>query len=93
MADAEKKSKNKLKKWPRTAKAGGKKTCSHEGCKLPYRAKGYCFLHYKRWRQGKLPHSRYRTCSKAECKKKVLKAGLCETHFNEASKKAAPAAA
>jgi hypothetical protein len=91
-----KKSTNKHKKWPRTAKGGEGKSCSVEGCKRPYRAKSYCFFHYKKWRQGELPHSRYRVCSKAECRKKVLKGGLCEQHYAELYKKAAaeaPAAA
>ena len=82
----------KTNKWPRTAKAGGKKACSVEGCKRPYRAKSYCFFHYKKWRQGELPHSRYRTCSKAECRKPVEKGGLCATHYAETYKKEAPAA-
>ena len=82
-----------LKHWPRVAKSNGKKVCSIEGCKRPYRAKSYCFFHYKSWRQGALPHPRYRTCSKEECKVKVLKAGLCEKHFNEKYKKDAAAAA
>ncbi len=93
MADEKKKSTNTLKKWPRTAKGGGDKACSIKDCKRPYRAKSYCFFHYKKWRQGELPHSRYRICTKAECKKKVMKAGLCETHFNERYKKADAAAA
>jgi len=86
---------NKHKSWPRTAKGGGKKACSVEGCKRPYRAKSYCFFHYKKWRQGELPHSRYRTCSKADCRAKTFKGGLCEKHYAEAYKKeaAAPAAA
>lgn len=83
--------KKKLKKWPRKAKGGGKKQCSVENCKRPYRAKSYCFFHYKKWRQGELPHSRYRTCSKAECRKRVVRGGLCEQHLSE-SKGKAPAA-
>ncbi len=88
MAEAQKKT---LKAWPRVAKAGGKKACSVAGCKRPYRAKSYCFFHYKKWRQGELPHSRYRTCSKPECRKKVIKAGLCEKHYDEIYKKEAAA--
>ena len=83
MAEAAKKSTNKHKKWPRVAKGGGEKTCTVKDCKRPYRAKGYCYFNFKKWRQGELPHPRYRTCSKAECRKRVLKAGLCEQHFNE----------
>lgn len=84
---------NKLKASPRKAKGGEGKACSVAGCKRAYRAKGYCFFHYKKWRQGELPHSRYRTCSKPECRKKVLKGGLCEQHYNETYKKADAAAA
>ncbi len=83
---------NRFKKWPRQAKGGGQKACSVQNCKRPYRAKGYCFFHYKKWRQGELPHSRYRTCSKADCRKKVFKGGLCETHFNEGKSASAKAA-
>ena len=78
----------KTKKTWRKAKGGEGATCGVDGCKRPYRAKGYCFFHYKKWRQGELPHSRYRSCSKADCRKKVLKGGLCETHFAETQKKA-----
>lgn len=93
-----KKSTNKHKKWPRRAKGQAGAKCGVEGCKRPYRAKGYCYFHYKKWRHGELPHSRYRVCSKAECRKKVLKGGLCEQHYNELYKKggeagSAPAAA
>jgi hypothetical protein len=77
----------KRNQWPRQAKGGGKKTCGAGECKRPYRAKGYCFFHYKKWRQGELPHSRYRTCSKAECRKPVEKGGLCAQHYAEAFKK------
>jgi len=31
-----------------------------EGCKRPYRAKGYCNVHYKQWRLGKLPKPRHK---------------------------------
>ena len=92
---ATKKSGNKHKAWPRKAKGGEGKVCSVQGCKRPYRAKSYCFFHFKKWRQGELPHSRYRVCSKAECRKKSFKAGFCEQHYNEKYKKgdaAAPAA-
>jgi len=88
-AQAEKKSGNRFKKWPRKAKGNGHKACGIAGCKRPYRAKGYCFFHYKKWRQGDLPHSRYNTCSKADCRKKEFKSGLCETHHGEVYKKAA----
>ena len=88
----QKKSGNRHKKWPRRAKGGEGKACGVQGCKRPYRAKGYCYFHYKKWRQGELPHSRYRICSKAECRKKAFKHGLCEQHWGEKYKKADAAA-
>ncbi|MGA9523256.1 MAG: vegetative protein [Myxococcaceae bacterium] len=79
------------KKTWRTSRGVEGVHCGVEGCKRPYRAKGYCFFHYKKWRQGELPHTRYKTCSKAECKKPTLRRGLCEQHYNEAYKKEAAA--
>jgi hypothetical protein len=83
--------KNTQKKTWRSARGEGQH-CSVEGCKRPYRAKGYCFFHYKKWRQGELPHSRYKSCSKAECKKPSFRAGMCEKHYNETYKTAEAAA-
>ncbi len=34
------------------------KRCKVEGCRRPYRAKGYCNVHYKQWRKGLLPKPR-----------------------------------
>jgi hypothetical protein len=81
--------KTKTKKKAPVAKGAGKKTCTVQGCKRAYRAKGLCFFHYKKWRRAELEGrpSRYDTCSKAECKKKVVAHGLCQEHF-EAWKKA-----
>jgi hypothetical protein len=93
----------KTKKKAPAPKAGGKKTCSVEGCKRAYRAKDLCFFHYKKWRRGELEKrpARYDTCGKEACKKKVVGHGLCQEHFDawKASRKnaklaaAAPAAA
>jgi len=85
----------KVKGWGRMAKGGPDNHCGVEGCKRPYRAKGWCYFHFKKWRQGELPHSRYRTCSKAECRLKAVRHGLWEKHEAEVYGKetAAPAAA
>jgi len=83
----------KAKGWGRRPKGGADNACSVEGCKRPYRAKGYCYFHFKKWRQGELPHGRYRTCSKAECRAKAVRHGLCEKHEAEVYGKAAPEAA
>jgi hypothetical protein len=74
----------KTKKVAPAAKGGGKKTCTVDGCKRAYRAKGLCFFHYKKWRRDEIEAKpgRYDTCSKPECKKKVVGHGLCETHFD-----------
>ena len=76
--------KKTTKKKAPAAKAGGKKTCTVQGCKRAYRAKGLCFFHYKKWRRGELEGrpSRYDTCAKPECKKKVVAHGLCQEHFD-----------
>ena len=50
--------------------------CGIEGCKRAYQAKGYCFFHYDKWKNGELPKSRYKTCSKEGCLKKVVEHGL-----------------
>lgn len=57
------------------------KKCKTEGCKRPYRAKGYCTVHYKKWRQGELPHRRYKICHQENCRKPMVKWGLCEEHY------------
>lgn len=79
---AETKKKN-TKKAP-AAKSNGKKTCTIAGCKRGYRAKGLCFFHYKKWRDGEMESkpARYKTCSKPDCKKKVAGHGLCKDHFD-----------
>ncbi|MBI2083076.1 MAG: vegetative protein [Deltaproteobacteria bacterium] len=55
--------------------------CKVENCKRPYRAKGYCNVHYKKWRQGDLPHRRFKTCHQENCRKPMVKLGLCEEHY------------
>ena len=74
-------------------KAAGEKvkSCSVKGCKRPYRAKGYCSVHYNKWRRGELSKSRFKTCNfgvqklkrneKKECLKAIFKSGLCEEHY------------
>ena len=65
--------------------------CKIEGCKRPYRAKGYCTTHYQQWRRGTLPKARFKTCNfgvnklkrgeKKECLKAIFHSGLCEEHY------------
>ena len=56
------------------------KKCSVEGCKRPYRAKGYCGVHYRKWRRGELGKARYKTCSAEDCLKPMVRWGLCQGH-------------
>ncbi len=67
--------------------------CQVEGCKGAYQAKGYCFFHYDKWKDGELPKARYKTCSKEGCHKKVTAHGLCAEHQKKKAGEAAPAAA
>jgi hypothetical protein len=81
---ARKSAPQKAKKSAPAAKAAGKKTCSVAGCRRAYRAKGFCFFHYKKWRRGEVegrPGRWLGTCSKAECKKQAVQHGLCPEHF------------
>ena len=55
--------------------------CRVEKCKRPYRAKGYCTVHYKKWRRFELPKGRYKTCATEGCRKKRFQRGLCEEHY------------
>ena len=56
------------------------KKCRQEGCKRPYRAKGYCNVHYKQWRHGKFAKTRYKICTKEGCRKPRAKGSLCAEH-------------
>ncbi len=58
--------------------------CSTEGCKRPYRAKGYCDFHFKKWRNGELPHSPYKTCLESGCRKPRQASGRCVDHEKKA---------
>ena len=91
---AENKEQRRKKKAPLPKGKEGAK-CSVEGCKRAYQAKGYCFFHYDKWKNGELPKGRYKTCSKEGCHKKVLAHGLCAEHQPKkgAEAAAAPAAA
>jgi hypothetical protein len=87
----------KPKKKAPAPKSAGKKSCTVAGCKRAYRAKGYCFFHYKKWRRDELEGrpARYETCSKENCRKKVVAHGMCEEHHAawKASRKSAKLAA
>lgn len=70
--------------------------CKIEGCKRPYRSKGYCNVHFHKWRRGELDETpRYKICKEEKCKKPLFKKGYCEQHYQawSASKKAGVAEA
>jgi hypothetical protein len=72
----------------------GEPKCSIDGCKRPYRAKGYCVTHYKKWRRGELENhkARYKLCSKEGCKKPAGRWGICDEHRSAKQGEAASAA-
>lgn len=59
------------------------KKCKVEGCKRPFRAKGYCVTHYKAWRRGEMPDPRFRWCFTEECKNREFMRGLCKEHYEK----------
>lgn len=63
------------------------KKCKIKGCKRPYRAKGYCGVHYNKWCRGELPKARYKTCSAEDCAKPMIRWGLCEGHYEASLKR------
>jgi len=66
------------------------KVCKVEGCKRAYRAKGYCRVHYNKWRKGELGKARFKICKMEGCKKPRFQQAYCEEHFkSEVLKKAA----
>jgi hypothetical protein len=65
------------------------KKCSQANCKRPYKAKGLCIAHYRAWRHGKLPKSRYKICTKEGCRKpRAAQGSLCAEHLGGAEKAA-----
>ncbi|OGQ05273.1 MAG: hypothetical protein A3F82_01380 [Deltaproteobacteria bacterium RIFCSPLOWO2_12_FULL_44_12] len=58
------------------------KSCKIEGCKRAYRAKGFCNIHFHKWRRGELKQKpRYKICGEENCKKALFKFGMCEAHY------------
>lgn len=89
---AEKKADDKVvssrAKAPKKAKkkievAAKEKSCKIASCKREYRAKGYCRVHYKKWRQGEYGKARFKPCKEHECRKPIGKGrfGFCEDHY------------
>jgi hypothetical protein len=80
-------------KATKTTPPRAEKKCAEKGCKRPYRAKGYCNVHYRLWRRGELgTKQRYKICSKEGCRKPMVRWGLCQEHFEQAKSGAAASA-
>lgn len=60
------------------------KTCSIEGCDKPYCAKGFCKIHYGKWRlHGDPEYKRpIRKCDIEGCERKHYGLGLCGMHYD-----------
>jgi len=63
--------------------------CKVDKCERPVRAKGYCDRHYRKWRKGLMGKPRYRTCTEEGCRKRRVRASLCEEHWAKKHSKAA----
>lgn len=71
---------------------GGPRTCSVEDCGEPHRGRGYCNLHYKRWKAhgdplialgngGPRKGGGVRLCDIEECGRPHASRGLCGLHY------------
>ena len=65
-------------RWPKRPRRRSqddpkREKCSVEGCKRPYRAKGYCRTTTRLWRRGELEghKARYKICSKEACRSRA----------------------
>lgn len=63
------------------AVVGRVRKCEVEGCGRSHLARGYCGLHYKRWRATGSTDSRFtESCSVAGCERQHRAEGLCGLH-------------
>jgi hypothetical protein len=63
-------------------KSRAEQKCTAANCKRPYRAKGYCAVHYRKWRHAEIEghKTRYKICTKEGCLKARAKGSLCAEH-------------
>lgn len=63
--------------------------CNIQGCERPHRSRGYCKVHYERWRIHGDPHKLLRArrhetppvCRVDDCDRPVDAKGCCSTHY------------
>jgi hypothetical protein len=69
---------------PKISKPRAEQKCEVASCKRPYRAKGYCNVHYREWRHHAegMKKGRYKICTKEGCRKPRLTTGgsVCQEH-------------
>ncbi len=58
-------------------------TCAQADCHRPVYAKGWCELHYRRWRRTGSPirGATPRGCSVADCDRQAKSRGMCHAHY------------
>ena len=65
------------------------KLCTIDGCDRPAKARGWCGMHWKRWRRhgetgeaAPLRHKQDGVCSAPDCRLPAHAFSLCHTHYN-----------
>ncbi len=66
-----------------------KGTCKANDCAREAVAKSYCRKHYRLWKAGEMPKSRYKICTEEKCRKPRFHGSLCEAHYTAARAKGA----
>ena len=60
------------------------RTCEHPGCEREHKGKGFCSMHYGRWKRGSPPMDASergsRKCSVEGCERKYYGNGFCSSH-------------
>lgn len=76
------------REYKRTIYAKSSKKCSIDGCSKAHRARGYCSMHYGRWKRYADPNkvawlvtARGPECSVEGCANGVRARNLCEKHY------------
>ncbi len=72
---------------------GSKGTCKAKDCSREVIAKSYCRKHYRLWKAGEMPKTRYKTCTFEKCRKARFRGSLCQEHYTAQTGKGAAAAA